>query len=394
MQQAVPENFFGHGDPGITNAENRHGSKLYSALEYYFYALFYMRFIELFRTALAACLLAGSANSWAKENPPPLRFDQDAGWHEAVLSVADLDRTRKFFTDAAGWQIVDEGRLSPEELAYLGIEGAADSGAYAVVRPLDYGQGWVRLVRYPGPERPAIRANAQAWDTGGIFSIMTRSADATGNLRAAERLGWLAYNEPYQFAFGDLSLLNIVMRGPDGVNVAVYEWLAPKLPDPPAAGTLSKAFNSMQMVSDLAVARRFYVDGLGFEVIAEGEFMDPENRPTNFALPVNYATRIPRAYVILIPPAADRTAGRVELMAFPGFEGRDLAKRAKPGARGIQSLRFPVSDLKTTTRRLREAGAPMLFGPATLPMPPFGTARAITTQSPDGAWLTFFELPE
>ena len=344
-------------------------------------------------TLLTSLAAAGTAFA-ADKKPPPLRFDLNAGWHEAVISVSDIDRTRQFFEQAAGWQLLDEGRLSGNELAYLGLPADTEGGQYAVMRPLDFPQGWVRLVRYPGPVRPIIRANAQAWDPGGIFSIMTRSADATLNLRTAEGLGWLAYNEPYLFYFGELSLLNLVMRGPDGLNVAAYEWLAPELPDPPADGTLSKAFNSMQMVRDLPAARRFYVDQLGFEVIAEGEFIDPESRPTNFALPVNFATRIPRAYVILIPAGADRAAGRVELMAFPGFEGQDLSGRVQPGARGIQSLRFPVSDLDATTRRIKKSGAPVLFGPARLPMPPFGNTRAVTTRSPEGAWLTFFQPPD
>ncbi len=345
-------------------------------------------------SSLAAFLLVSGTLSAAEQNAPPLRFDRDAGWHEAVISVADLDRSAEFFRDVAGWTVLDRGRLDADELAYLGLQDSTRDGRYAVIRPNDYPQGWVRLVQYGAGDGPIIRANAQAWDTGGIFSIMTRSADATRNLRAAEAQGWLAYNEPYQFDFGDLSLLNLVMRGPDGVNIAVYEWLQPELPDAPAPGTISKAFNSMQMVRDTAAARDFYVNVLEFEVIAEGDFIDPEDRPTNFALPVNYATRIPRAYTILIPAGADRAAGRVELMAFPGFTGRELGGRAAPGARGIQSLRFPVSHVALIVARLKDHDAPILFGPAPLPMPPFGTARAVTTQSPDGAWLTFFELPE
>ncbi len=354
-----------------------------------------MNFNRTLATAfLAQFLLLSSTLSGAEENVPPLRFDRDAGWHEAVISVADLDRSERFFRDVAGWVVLDRGTLSRATLGYFGLDDMPTAGEYMVIRPTDYPQGWVRLVRYGAGSAPIIRANAQAWDTGGIFSIMTRAADATRNLRAAEAQGWLAYNEPYQFEFGELSLLNLVMRGPDGLNVAVYEWLEPELPDAPAPGTLSKAFNSMQMVRDVAAAREFYVDVLGFELIAEGEFIDPQDRPTNFALPVNFATKIPRAYVILVPAGADRAAGRVELMAFPGFTGRDLSNRVAPGARGIQSLRFPVSDLAGIEQRLADNGGPILFGPAPLPMPPFGTARALTTRSPDGAWLTFFELPE
>ncbi|MGI9330934.1 MAG: VOC family protein [Gammaproteobacteria bacterium] len=333
--------------------------------------------------------LAGSAP--AADPPSAESFAADGGWHEAVVSVSDLARSAGFFTRVAGWRQIHQGALTATELAYRGLDASVQSGEFIVLQPPDYPQGWVRLIRYGDGQAPIVRANAQAWDTGGIFSLMTRSADATVNLRTAEALGWQAYNEPYQFEFGELSLLNLVLRGPDGLNVAVYEWLAPPLPEAPATDTLSKAFNSMQMVADMATARRFYVEKLGFEVIGEGEFMDPTDRPTNFALPLNFATRIPRAYCILIPPGADRAAGRVELMAFPGFQGRNLSSRVSPVARGIQSLRFPVSDLDQRLSELRAGGAPIVFGPADLPMAPFGTARAFTTQSPDGAWLTFFE---
>ena len=88
---------------------------------------------------------------------------------------------------------------------------------------------------------------------------------------------------------------------------------------------------------------------------------------------------------------ADRAAGRVELMAFPGFEGRDLSGRTSAAARGIVSLRFPSTDLDARLADLRARGAEIVLGPGRIDMPPFFAARAVTVRSPDGAWLTWFQ---
>lgn len=346
------------------------------------------------RACLGAALLLFAVAATAKAAPmPALQLTPGDGWHEAMVVVSDLDNTRRFLIAVAGWIAYREGPVTEAHLAYFGLDRPGASGRYALMRAPDSDRGWVRLIEYRGLPSRMIRAHAQPWDSGGIFSLMTRSADARRNLADAERLGWLAYSEPYDFRFGDLSLRNVILRGPDGVNLAVYEWLDPRRDDVPVAGAVTHAFNSMQMVRDLPAARSFYVDKLGFDVIAEGEFLDPEPRPTNFGLPLNYATRIPRAYCILVPGGANRDAGRVELMAFPGFVGRDLADQVQAANRGILSLQFPVADLDATLAGLSDAGIEPVHGPGRLPLPPFGSVHAVTIATPDGAWLTWFEAP-
>lgn len=315
--------------------------------------------------------------------------DIDGGWHEAWIGVSDLPRMQRFFAEVAGWTLVKKGRLDRRMLAYVAPDAAG--GAYAVMRADGYPQGSVRLIEIDGVKREIIRSNAQAWDTGGIFSIMTRSADIARNLTDAERLGWTAYNDPYDFGFGTLKLRNIVLRGPDGVNVAIYEWVEPKREDAPQPGAVSKAFNSMQMVADIEAALRFYVDGLGFRIIQRGTFIDAVETPTNFAIPVNFATRIARDYAILIPDGGDDEAGRVELMAFDGFKGRNLADRAALHNLGVVSLLFPVSDLNAIAARLEAIGAPIVRAPTLIDLPPFGAARALTASSPEGVLLTYFQ---
>lgn len=319
--------------------------------------------------------------------------DMDGGWHEAIIVTRDAKNMTQFFETVAGWETIKKGKLSAETAAYLTNNVTGVSGVYAVVKSPDFDQGWVRIIELGGVDQKIIRANAQAWDTGGIFSIMTRSADIERNKTDAEKAGWTAFNEPYDFGFGDLKLRNVVLRGPDGVNLAIYEWVQPKRDDA-APGAVTKAFNSMQMVADIETTMDFYVDVLGFDVYQKGAFIDPENRPTNFALPVNYATQIPRDYGILIPKGADDAAGRVELMQFRGFEGRDLSDRASLSNLGITTLMFPTSNLQRKESELKAKGATFVREPQTIMLPPFGEAEAFTIASPDGVLLTFFEITD
>lgn len=343
-----------------------------------------MRFIFVFFFA---------ALSQAVAQEPTFR-DIDGGWHEAVIVTRDVKGMTQFFETVAGWETIKKGKLSSETLSYITNGAPKASGRYAVVKSPDFNQGWVRIVELSNVTQEIIRPNAQAWDTGGIFSVMTRSADIELNKLEAEETGWTAFNEPYDFGFGDLKLRNIVLRGPDGVNLAIYEWVQPKRDDVPAPGAVSKAFNSMQMVADIETTKEFYVDTLGFSIYQQGSFSDPENRPTNFALPVNYATEIPRDYAILIPESADDAAGRVELMQFRGFEGRNFSDRASLSNLGVATLMFPTSNLNAKATELREKGVPFARERQIISLPPFGKAEAFTIASPDGVLLTFFELME
>lgn len=317
--------------------------------------------------------------------------DIDGGWHEAVVVTRNAEKMAQFFQTVGGWNKIDQGSLSKDTISYLTGGDFAATGKYVVVKSPDFEQGWVRIIELNGVQQEIIRSNAQPWDTGGIFSIMTRSSDVEHNLQGAENAGWTAFNDPYDFGFGNLKLRNIVLRGPDSVNLAIYEWVAPKREDAPLRGAVSKAFNSMQMVSDIERSKAFYKDKLGFEELQAGSFLDPEDRATNFALPVNYATKIPRDYAILIPKGADTAAGRVELMQFRGFEGRDLSGRSSLSNFGIVTLFFPVSDVTAKEKELTDNGVPFFRTRQRISLPPFGDANAFTVVSPEGALLTFFE---
>lgn len=331
-----------------------------------------------------ACMLAAPAPALSRE----VRALTGAGWQEAVIHVADLEDITGFLTRDAGWRVRHRGPVPAAVLAAWGLPAGAAGREVLVANPGD-SRGWIRLVRLTGVATTPIRPAAQAWDPGGWYSIMTRSRDAAAIYRAAIARGWTAANTPQEFTFGGVRLRNVVIRGPDGVNFAVYERLDPLLEGWGTIRGLSRGFNAMTMVADFEAERRFFQDGLGFGSWFIGPYEDAAPTPTNFGLPVNLAPRIPRRSGILWEaPGED---GRVELMRFEGLDGVDQSARASFANRGITSLRIPVGSLDTWMARARAAGITVHETPGTVPIRPYGRVRHAWVRSPNGCIVEAFE---
>jgi catechol 2,3-dioxygenase-like lactoylglutathione lyase family enzyme len=344
--------------------------------------------------------VAGGIGLACAASPAPLDLQSalDAGWQEAVISVRDPRPLLRFMTEVAGWRVRSERALTAGERAFYQLNDALlpQSPRRTAARQWlitdDSGRpGFVRLIAFNAPDAVQIRSGAMPWDTGGILSLMSRS-NATAELYgAAQRLGWDAWNDPVELQMRDtgVTLTNVILRGPDGVNISIYERLAPRMPDEPDLRHLRRPFNSMQGVLDLAVARRFYVEVLGFEVLNAGRFENSVRAPNNFGAPGNLVTANPLQFAIVGPQRSGPT--QVELVQMTGIEGRDHSARAAPPNYGIMALRFPVSRLAALQERLSKGHWPIARGPALLDMPPYGRVRMLAVQAPDGAWLEFYE---
>lgn len=303
-------------------------------------------------------------------------------WQEAVLSVRDLDESARFFIEVGGFETVHRGSIDERELGYWGLdEGAA--GEHLLLRAPGSTDGWLRFVRFDGVERLPIRVGARAWDTGGYFSLMMRAHDLDAVYADALRLGWASESEPVRFDFPPSQLANVVLKGPDGINIALYERLAPPLDDFWQFERLSQPFNAMQMVADIEPADAFFTGLLGMSYFWSGDFLDPEPGPNNFGLPQNLTTEIPRRTRIL--SAVPGEVGRLELMQFVGLDGRNLADRAAPPNLGIVSIRYEVSDADQAHARFTAAGGEAWRTPATITLPPYGEIRIFAMRAPDGA---------
>jgi len=319
----------------------------------------------------------------------PFIAETGRGWQEAVVSVRDLAPIRDFMIEVAGYEVRDSGALAPAWLETWGLDGA--SGEYALMASPGKDVGWVRLVRFDGVEQALIRPGAQVWDQGGLFSLMVRAEEADLVMDAAHARGWSVFNLPQVFDFGGLMIKNVVVRLPDGVNLAVYSRVHPPIEGWDDLEGFSYPFNTMAMVHDLAAERAFFVDGLGYAPFWEGDYIDPDPVSTNHGLPNNFSDVIPRRTAILQQrPGED---GRIELMHFDGLEGDDFSHRARPPHLGILAVRLPVDDLGAVLDRLAGLGVTPSAGPAGFDLSPYGPVRWAAVRSPSGIIVELLEQP-
>ncbi len=147
-------------------------------------------------------------------------------WTEAVISVTDIPAATRLFRDVGGWRVTHRGKVSREELDYWRLPTAVSARFERLCAP-GTSTGCLRFIRFSGAAQRPIRLAARAWDTGGIFSIMVRSDNVQHVFDRAIAMGWWAESEPIRFRFGASDLSNVVLTGPHGINLALYQRHSP-----------------------------------------------------------------------------------------------------------------------------------------------------------------------
>lgn len=338
---------------------------------------------------VVASMLAPSAELLANASRAQTASDFGvAPWTEAIVSVSDLDKSSEWLVKDGDWRVVADGAISRSELDYWDLPSSV-SGAFRKICAPKSRSGCIRYVRFDGAtgQRP-IRLAARPWDTGGIFSIMLRSDDVQALFDAAIARGWWAESPPYAFSFGGSDLLNVVIRGPHGVNYALYQRKAPPFTGF-HVGRLSQAFNTMRMVKDQPASVAWYRDRLGMKTLFDAPFTDPEARANNFSVPANLATNLVRRAAV-VQPVLSGEDGRIEVMQFEGFVGRDYSAHTSPPNLGIISVRYPLRDLPAYTLFLKAAGVAPAYAAARVTIAEIGKADLIAVRDPDGNLTEFY----
>lgn len=311
-------------------------------------------------------------------------------WSEAVVSVTRFEPATRLFRVAGAWELRRSGQMARAELDYWRLPREA-SGRFELWCAPRAATGCIRFVRFAGVEQEPIRPAARAWDTGGIYSVMVRSNDVEALYDQALRLGWWAESPPIRFRFGTSDLRNVVLQGPHGINLAVYERISPAFTAFPV-GRISQAFNAMRMVRDKPRARAFYERQLGFAVLFDSNAEPAEPAWSNFGIPFNYTPLVKRSAAALQPRLPGET-GRVEVMQIEGFTGRDLSHRASPPNLGIISLRYPVRDLAAYRAMLERRGLAIAYAASEVPVAELGTLEIFAVRDPDGSLTEFYHAP-
>ena len=299
-----------------------------------------------------------------------------APWTEAVVSVRDPEGAARLFRDV-GWTVVGKGAVPRGELGYWNLPANANARFLKICAPRTT-NGCLRFVSFTGVPQRIVRLATRPWDTGGIFSVMMRSTDVQSVFDRALAIGWHAETPVYRFEFGGSKLANVVLHGPDGFSIALYERASPPFTAYPL-GPIARGFNSMRMVRDQRASVAFYRDKLGFSSAFDQDYLDPAPGPNNFSIPQNYADKIARRASAMYPAPSEE--GRIELMQFVGFTGRDVSADASPPNLGILSLRYPVSGLSAYRATLSARSVPFVYASATM----------LAVRDPDGNLTEFYE---
>ncbi|MFK7841566.1 MAG: VOC family protein [Sphingorhabdus sp.] len=311
-------------------------------------------------------------------------------WSEAVVSVRDLEDASRLFIDYGEWKIISEAAMDDSELSYWKLPEEV-TGRYRLICAPEAETGCIRFIalKNAGVQKP-IRPAARPWDTGGIFSLMIRSDDVDALFDKALAMGWWAESEPYRFSFGASDLNNVVLRGPHGINIAVYERIKPAFTAFPI-GKMSQTFNAMRMVRDQKASLKFYREKLGLGLLFDADYLDPEPTMSNFSVPINLSTSIPRRAAVVHHGPGE--TGRMELMQFVGFEGRDFAKRASLPSLGIISVRYPVTGLADYREQLIKRRVPIAYEANRVAVDKIGVLNLLAVRDPDGNLTEFYEEP-
>ena len=312
-------------------------------------------------------------------------------WQEAVVSVTDIDRTARFFTEIGGYEEKWRGVVDPTEIAAWGLPEMA-SGEALLLGPAGQDTGLLRLVRFDdaGYKEPT-RPGARTWDTGCYFSLMVRMKDMQAIYDDAIAMGWWTETPITYLEFGESKLNVMVFRGPDGVQVQGYERLAPPLPDSiPPFERFTRPFNAMQMVRDRDASYAFYTEILGFDTFYKGKpYVAAEPKHTPLGIPLNLTTTARYQAGIVYPKAGE--FGRMEMIEMMDLDGRDHAERCNAPNLGFLAVRFPVPDADAAAANIEQRGGMIDRDAAPVLLPPYGEVQLFNIKTPDGANIHFFE---
>lgn len=312
-------------------------------------------------------------------------------WTETVVSVAEFELATKLFRHAGGWTLAQSGELDRAELEYWDLPDRA-AGRFERWCAPKTKTGCIRFIKIAGMTQIPIRPASRPWDTGGIYSIMVRSDDVPALYTQALELGWWAESPPIRFQFGTSDLRNVVLTGPHGIHVAVYERITPDFTAFPV-GRISQGFNSMRMVRDRPTARDFYRDTLGFGTLFDSTSEPEKPAHSNLSIPFNYTPEIKRAAAALQPALPGET-GRVEVMQITGFTGRDHSVRASMPNLGIISVRYPVRDLESYRDTLEAKGIAFAHEARDVAIAGIGNVDLFAVRDPDGNLTEFYSVSE
>jgi len=321
------------------------------------------------------------------ERKRPVR-DGYLGFSEVVVSVSHFGKAAGL-TRAGGWELLHAGPGAPELHRAWGLKPEARIDEQLLHVPsMPY--GYLRFTRISEVAQQPVRPlDARPWETGGLWLLYTRSANAAALSQALADAGWPTVRGVHGFDFGELAVNEVHQHGPDGLVLSIIEQLKPPLVLP--APQLTHVFNAAIIVRDFSKTREFFVDKLGFRPWMEVEW-NGDNPGLTLLADLEAFKGVKAIKTVIVHPQGENL-GSVELIGWDGAQpGRDFAARAQPPNLGALALRFCVADLTAHLDRLGGHGISPVRPVTELSLEPYGRVRLAPIRSPDGVWIEFFEV--
>lgn len=308
-------------------------------------------------------------------------------YNEVVFSVGNLAAAERIYTELLGWKVHWRGEGHSSQCQFWGLPQARTDEVLLSFDDLDFGQ--IRLVKFHDVPQCFIRSGGQTWDSGGIMDIDLRVGDIQYTYDLLRENGFHGHSDPILQQMGPFTINEVVMKGHDEIAFALVNRVDPPLPNPTGRkGCISNVYLSALVVKNMAEARDFFVNKLGFTLLNQVPFKLPGG-PNMFGFPESFAEQV-TAKLEIIAPTESRDA-MFDLIEFEGVSGRNFADFACPPNRGIMMYRIPLTNIDAYADFIVGNGVNFKIAPTIIDYQPFGRVKIFAVQSSDGVWLEFWE---
>ena len=311
------------------------------------------------------------------------------GFQEAVFSVYNIERWIKFLEDICGWRL--KVRVNGNSaLKYLWHLDKKVEIEMALMYNEGDKEGFIRLVSFKNVAQQQIRSSTNTWDSGGIFDVNIRTKEMADLFPKIQNEGWNAYADPLRYIFDIYDVEEVLIRGSDGITMAMMQRYAPPLKKFPHLKVTSRLFNSSIVTHDIEESYHFFKKVLGWSLFFETKGNNRPNGKNVLGIPPNINGTVEVPIYIMRPDI--NNFGSIEILELKQLKGKNNAAIAKPPNLGILMLRFPVKNAEKYASEVKSRGGELVSPIQELIIEPYGNVKVFAIQSPAGAWLEFIEL--
>jgi catechol 2,3-dioxygenase-like lactoylglutathione lyase family enzyme len=303
------------------------------------------------------------------------------GLDRVLISVQSMEESLAFYRDLLRMTVVTDDSLPSQAVSRLWRlpEGTR---ARSVLLRMEEQITLLELIEFQPHSGEFIRSRAKTYDYG-LFDVAFRvkSVDAAYQDLKARGFDFICPPTIYNAEWTKVTAKEALMIGPNRMPIALIERLSE--PKPVIKGDYGVMVDSAQFVDDMGEVTRFYVDVLGLN-----KFFDQP-------LPAGLIDDVVR-----LPPG---TKSRMAFVIKPGSnaifleflqttaKADYLAPVATPPNIGLFSIALETTDLAALTKKILDAGFPVLSGPTEIARGSYEKIRAITVAGPSQVLLQFYE---